>query len=372
MLENDHTLNDLTLKANDGSFKTNDRFLKALAHQKLDRTPIWIMRQAGRYLPEYRELRNKVKDFLTLCKTPELATRVTLQPVQRFPLDAAIVFSDILTIPDALGLGLHFVENEGPQFRRPLRTAKDIEQLPKIDPETELRYVMDTIRMTKHELSTRLPLIGFAGSPWTLATYMVEGKGSKQFNEIKRLLYCEPALLHQLLSHLTQATIDYLNAQIAAGVDALMIFDTWGGLLSQTHYFSYSLNYMQKIIQALLLKQPHKKIPIILFTKNGGLHLDEMAETGCDAIGLDWLADLQHARQRVGHRVALQGNLDPATLYANQPTIRSEVANVLRAYGKGSGHIFNLGHGIPPDVHPDKVGFLIEAIHELSPAYHSL
>ena len=349
----------------------NNRLLKAIFREKTDRTPVWIMRQAGRYLPEYRHIRNKVNNFLTLCKTPELACEVTLQPIKRYPLDAAIVFSDILTIPDALDLGLHFIEHEGPCFQKPIRTANDIHQLPRIDPEIDLGYVMDTIRLTKAALANKIPLIGFAGSPWTLATYMIEGKSSKQFTEIKRLLYSDPSLLEQLLQHLTQATVDYLNAQIKAGVDAVMLFDTWGGLLSPEHYLRYSLSYMQAIIKKINSIQTNRVVPIILFTKNAGAHLEYMAESGCHAIGLDWCADLQQARKTVGHKVALQGNLDPTALYGNKEQIRSEVMKVLTAYGSGSGHIFNLGHGILPDVPPEKVDYMIEAIHEFSPAFHS-
>jgi uroporphyrinogen decarboxylase len=345
----------------------NNRLLKAIFREKVDRTPVWIMRQAGRYLPEYRRLRTKVTDFLTLCKTPHLACEVTLQPIQRYPLDAAIVFSDILTIPDALGLGLHFIEQEGPCFQKPIRSANDIRQLPSIDPETELDYVMNAIRLTKAELANKIPLIGFAGSPWTLATYMVEGKSSKQFTEIKRLLYSEPSLLEQLLQHLTHVTADYLNAQINAGVDAVMLFDTWGGLLSPEHYLRYSLSYMQAIIQKINLSQTPRTVPIILFSKNAGSHLANMADSGCHVIGLDWCADLQHARKTVGHKVALQGNLDPTALYGNKEQIRSEVMKVLSAYGSGPGHIFNLGHGILPDISPEKVDYMIEAVHEFSP-----
>jgi len=351
----------------------NDRLLRALLRKPVDRTPVWIMRQAGRYLPEYRAIRKKIKDFLTLCKTPELATEITLQPIERFPLDAAIIFSDILTIPDAFGLGLQFIEGEGPRFQKTVRSLDAVRALPRIDPEVELRYVMDAIRFTQQSLASRLPLLGFSGSPWTLATYMVEGKSSKQFTEVKRLLFQNPTLLHQLLSHLTSAVTDYLNAQIAAGVDAVMIFDTWGGLLSPTQYAEFSLDYMKQIVNNLNrvhhLKQA--KIPVILFTKNGGLHLDGLVETGCDAIALDWTADLHRARQQVGSKVALQGNLDPSALYGSPLSIYHAVRQILDQFGQGTGHVFNLGHGIHPDIDPEHVSAMIEAVRDLSPSYHN-
>lgn len=348
----------------------NDRLIRAIFRQKVDRTPVWMMRQAGRYLPEYREVRKKAGDFLSLCKNPELACQVTLQPIERYPLDAAIIFSDILTIPDAFGLGLQFVEGEGPCFNNPIRTSQAITSLPQLNSEVELAYVMDAIRMTKKALGNKIPLIGFAGSPWTLACYMIEGSASKNFNEIKRFLYRDPLLLHQLLIHLSHATTDYLNAQVNAGVDVLMIFDTWGGLLSRSDYLEFSLRYMQKIIQGLKPLQKKQKVPVIIFTKNGGLHLDEISRIGCDAIGLDWMADLQEARQKVGDRVALQGNLDPAALYADPDAIKQSVKRVLESFGQGSGHIFNLGHGISPDVNPSHVAAMIDAVQELSPTYH--
>lgn len=346
------------------------RLIRALLRQPVERTPVWIMRQAGRYLPEYRAVRNKAKDFLTLCKTPELACEVTLQPIIRFPLDAAILFSDILTIPDAFGMGLSFKEGEGPCFQKPVRTLQDIQTLPLIDPEIELKYVMDAIRMTKHELKNKIPLIGFAGSPWTIATYMVEGQSAKNFTQIKKLMGQEPEALHQLLTHLTISIADYLNAQIRAGVDIIMIFDTWGGILTPTDYLTYSLAYMKKIIECLATNLQGKKIPTILFSKNGGQHLSEIAKVGCDAIGLDWTANLQNARALVGDKVALQGNLDPSVLYAKNEFIQKEVEKVLHQFGQGSGHIFNLGHGIYPDTDPDKVAAMIDAVHERSPKYH--
>lgn len=339
------------------------RLMKALFRQPVDKTPVWIMRQAGRYLPEYRALRKRVPDFLTLCKTPELACEVTVQPLNRFALDAAIIFSDILTIPDAYGLGLHFVENEGPIFKNPIRTLSDIEQLPILDPEQELGYVMNAVKMTKSALSNKVPLIGFAGSPWTIATYMIEGKSSKNFSKIKSWVYGNADALHKLLNHLSTTIIDYLNSQIAAGADVVMLFDTWGGILGHTEYLEFSLQYMQKIVLGI---KNIKTVPIILFTKNGGQHIIDMANTGCDAIGLDWTADLTLAKQSVGHKVALQGNLDPAILYADSKRIQYEVKKVLQQFGSGAGHIFNLGHGIYPDVDPDKVTIMIETVHNYS------
>jgi uroporphyrinogen decarboxylase len=346
------------------------RFIRALLRQPVDRTPVWIMRQAGRYLPEYREIRHKAKDFLNLCKTPELACLVTLQPLKRFPLDAAIIFSDILTIPDAMGLGLHFEEGEGPRFQHPTRTLRDIENLPTLDPEIELRYVLDAIRLTHHELDQKVPLIGFSGSPWTVATYMVEGQTSKNFSQIKKLLYREPSTAHRLLSHLSLAITDYLNAQILAGCDCVMLFDTWGGILSPSDYIHFSLNYMHDIVKKLIRTHQGKPVPVIIFSKNGGQHLVEIAASGCDAIGVDWMADLKKARQQVGDKVALQGNLDPAVLYADANVIQEEVEKVLQQFGMGSGHIFNLGHGIYPDVDPERVAIMIDAVQSLSPKYH--
>jgi uroporphyrinogen decarboxylase len=350
--------------------KEQHRLIRALLRESVDRTPVWIMRQAGRYLPEYREVRKKAKDFLSLCKTPELACQVTLQPLNRFPLDAAIIFSDILTIPDALGLGLYFEDGEGPRFQRPIRSLSDINNLPTIDPTIELRYVMDAIRLTHHELDGKVPLIGFSGSPWTVATYMVEGQSSKNFSQIKKLLYREPAMAHRLLTHLSTVTADYLNAQIQAGCDCIMIFDTWGGILSPTDYITFSLNYMSAVVKKLVRVHHGKKIPVTLFTKNSGQHLLEMANSGCDCLGLDWMGSLQQARQLVGNKVALQGNLDPSVLYAEPQRIYEEVEKVLQQFGTGTGHIFNLGHGIYPDVEPEKVAAMIEAVQSLSLKYH--
>lgn len=346
----------------------NDRFLRALKRQPVDRTPVWMMRQAGRYLPEYRASRAKAGGFMDLCRNPELCCEVTLQPLARYGLDAAILFSDILTVPDAMGLGLHFVEGEGPVFDRPLRTAAAIHALGVPDPETELRYVMDAVRTIKSALSGSVPLIGFAGSPWTLATYMVEGASSREFANIKKMMFDEPELLDGLLSKLSDSVAVYLEAQIRSGADVVMVFDTWGGALSPTTYERFSLAPMQRIVSHLKKVAPH--IPVILFTKNGGQHLEKMADTGCDALGLDWTTELSSARARVGGRVALQGNLDPLCLLAKPHRIRSEVERVLASYGKGEGHVFNLGHGILPQTPPEHAAAMIEAVRDLSPAYH--
>jgi uroporphyrinogen decarboxylase len=348
----------------------NDVFLRALLRQPVDRTPVWMMRQAGRYLPEYRRVRQQAGSFMNLCTTPELACEVTLQPLERYRLDAAILFSDILTIPDAMGLGLEFVEGEGPQFQRPITSQADVAAIGVPDPETDLRYVVDAVRLIKQELKGRVPLIGFSGSPWTLATYMVEGRGTREFRKIKGMMFEQPAVLHQLLEVLTRSVTDYLNAQIAAGADAVMVFDTWGGILAPHQYESFSLAYAAKIREGLHLEQAGRKIPAILFTKGGGQWLERMAATGYDALGLDWTQDIGEARARVGHQVALQGNLDPQALYAPIPVLEGEVGRILEAFGEGSGHVFNLGHGVWPDVNPDHVGAMIEAVHSLSPQYH--
>jgi uroporphyrinogen decarboxylase len=348
----------------------NDRFLRALARQPVDRTPVWMMRQAGRYLPEYRATRAKAGSFLRLCKTPELACEVTLQPLERFPLDAAILFSDILTVPDAMGLGLYFEDGEGPRFERTIARPADVAALATPDPERDLRYVMDAVRLIRRELDGRAPLIGFSGSPWTVATYMVEGGTSKNFSKIKGMLYDQPALLHTLLERVTRTTIEYLNAQVAAGAQALMVFDTWGSLLTPKAYHDFSLDYMQRIVAALTREAEDRKVPLVLFTKGGGPWLELMADTGCDALGVDWTTDLAEARARVGDRVALQGNLDPAVLYASPEVIREEVRQVLESFGPGPGHVFNLGHGIHPEVKPEHAGAMIDAVVELSPAYH--
>jgi uroporphyrinogen decarboxylase len=349
----------------------NDRLLRALLREPVDHTPIWIMRQAGRYLPEYRATRARAGDFMTLCQTPELACEVTLQPLQRYPLDAAILFSDILTIPDAMGLGLRFAEGEGPRFEHPVRRREEIERLGPPDPEAELAYVTDAVRLIRRELDGRVPLIGFSGSPWTLATYMVEGGSSKEFARIKALLYDEPTLLHHLLGVLADSVTSYLNAQIAAGAQAVMVFDTWGGALTPVAYRAFSLDYMARIVEGLTREHEDRKVPVVLFTKGGGQWLEWIAETGCDALGLDWTTDIGQGRRRVGDRVALQGNLDPAVLYAAPERIREQVGGVLEAFGRGSGHVFNLGHGIHQHIDPDNVAVLVEAVHELSRPYHA-
>lgn len=348
----------------------NDRFLRALARQPVDRTPVWMMRQAGRYLPEYRATRAKAGSFMQLCKSPELACEVTLQPLERYPLDAAILFSDILTVPDAMGLGLFFEGGEGPRFERTIQSMADVTALADPDPEQELRYVMDAVRTIRRELGGRVPLIGFAGSPWTVATYMVEGGTSKNFSKIKGMLYDQPALLHALLERVTRTTLAYLNAQVAAGAQAVMVFDTWGSILTPRTYLSFSLQYMQRIVDGVTRQAEGRKVPVVLFTKGGGPWLEAMAATGCDALGVDWTTDLAEARAKVGDRVALQGNLDPAVLYASPEVIREEVRQVLDSFGHGSGHVFNLGHGIHPEVKPEHAGAMIDAVVELSPAYH--
>ncbi len=348
----------------------NDRFLRALRRQPVDRTPVWIMRQAGRYLPEYRATREKAGDFLTLCKTPELACEVTLQPLARFPLDAAIVFSDILTIPDAMGLGLSIIEKQGPRFQHPVQSKNDIEKLTVPDPETELRYVTDTIRLVVKELDGKVPLIGFSGSPWTVATYMVEGGGSKDFAKIKKLVFDDPKSAHRLLDILARSVIDYLNAQIRVGASAVMIFDTWGGVLSPRDYQLFSLQYMQQIVDGLKPDANGQAVPSILFTKGGGQWLERMADTGCTALGIDWTTDIGAARQRVGDRVALQGNMDPNILYASGERVQEEVNTILQSYGAGSGHVFNLGHGIHPGIDPENVAVLVDTVHKQSESLH--
>ncbi len=348
----------------------NDRFLRALLRQPVDRTPVWIMRQAGRYLPEYRETRSRAKDFLKLCKTPELACEVTMQPLTRFPLDAAILFSDILTIPDAMGLGLHFTEGEGPRFERPLRNKAQIDNLAIPDPNEELRYVMEAVSLIRRELDGQVPLIGFAGSPWTLATYMVEGGTTKTFSRVKALMFEQPQAMHILLDKLAQAITAYLNAQIAAGAQAVMIFDTWGGILTTRDYLTFSLNYMQKIMQGLTREYEGQRIPVTLFTKEGNEWLKNIAATGCDAVGLDWKLPIGVARERVGDQVALQGNMDPCILYSSPERIREEVATILASFGPGNGHVFNLGHGIHPQIDPENVKAFVEAVHTLSAVYH--
>lgn len=359
----------------------NDRFLRALLRQPTDRTPVWMMRQAGRYLPEYRATRAQAGDFMKLMMSPELACEVTLQPLRRFPLDAAILFSDILTIPDAMGLGLYFEAGEGPRFKETVRTAAQVEALPIPDPEVETRYVMDAVRTIRRELNGDVPLIGFAGSPWTLATYMIEGGASRDFRAAKTLMVTEPAVMHALLDKLAQSVTLYLNAQIAAGAQAIQIFDSWGGALSHAAYREFSLAYMQKIIAGLVREHEGRRVPVILFTKGGGQWLEAMADAGADALGLDWTTDMGEARARVGHRVALQGNMDPTMLYAPPARIELEVKNILASYAgawqpsmsasAGDGHVFNLGHGIEQFVNPAHAEAFINAVVNQSGAYHA-
>ncbi len=348
----------------------NDRLLRALLCEPVDRTPVWMMRQAGRYLPEYRKVREAAGGFLEMCKTPELACQVTLQPIDRLDVDAAILFSDILTVPDAMGLGLYFEAGEGPKFERPVRSGADIDRIKMPDPNDDLGYVMDAVRLVRKELDGRVPLIGFAGSPWTVATYAVEGGSSKTFSVIKGMAYGAADELHALLARLAVATTDYLNAQIEAGVQAVMIFDTWGGVLSHITYLEFSLRYMSQIVDGLKRENDGRRVPVILFTKGGGTWLEEMAGTGCDALGVDWSTDLDDARKRVGNKVALQGNMDPSVLYASPAVIETEVARILGQFGHGSGHVFNLGHGIHPEISPEHARCMVEAVHRLSPQYH--
>lgn len=344
----------------------NDRLIRALRREAVDCTPVWIMRQAGRYLPEYRATRERAGDFLTLCQTPELACEVTLQPLARFDLDAAILFSDILTIPDAMGLGLSLHEGEGPRFARPIRFASDVDALGVPDPEVDLGYVMDAVRLIRRELGGSVPLIGFSGSPWTLATYMVEGRSTRDFSKIKGLIYSDPSSARSLLNTLSESVTAYLAAQAHAGVQVLMIFDTWGGVLGHSEYRHFSLEPMAQIVSALRADPVAKNLPIIVFTKGGGQWLSQIATIGCDAIGCDWTTSLGEARMAVQDRVALQGNLDPAVLYASPERIQSAVAAVLEDFGSGPGHVFNLGHGITPGVNPDHVKVLVDAVHDFS------
>ena len=349
----------------------NDRFLKALMREPVDVTPVWMMRQAGRYLPEYRATRKQAGNFMNLCQSPELACEVTLQPLRRYPFDAAILFSDILTIPDAMGQGLYFEEGEGPRFRKVIRSESDVELLPEIKTEKDLTYVTDAVALIRRELNGSVPLIGFSGSPWTLATYMIEGGGSKDFRVAKEFMYNNPEAMHLLLDKLSDAVIDYLNSQIRAGAQAVQIFDTWGGILTTTNYLDYSLAYMKKIVANLISENEGRSVPIILFTKNGGLWLEPIADSGADAVGLDWTIEIGKARERIGERCALQGNMDPSILYASPQAIHAEVGNILASFGNGNGHVFNLGHGITPEVNPDHVSAFVDAVHELSEQYHS-
>ena len=342
----------------------NDRFLRALTGQPVDVTPVWMMRQAGRYLPEYRATRKLAGDFMSLCQSPELACEVTLQPLRRYAMDAAILFSDILTIPDAMGLGLYFSEGEGPRFHKTVRTAADVEQLPIPDMARDLGYVTDAVSLIRRELNGSVPLIGFSGSPWTLATYMIEGSGSKDFRHAKAFMYNQPEQMHLLLDKLAQSVTAYLNAQIAAGAQAVQIFDTWGGILTTQAYREFSLAYMKKIVAGLTRESEGRKVPVILFTKNGGLWLQDIADSGCDCVGLDWTIEIGRARSLIGTKVSLQGNMDPSILYSTPDSIRAEVRRILASYGAGNGHVFNLGHGITPDVDPANVSAFVDAVHE--------
>jgi len=343
----------------------NDLFIRACKKLDVERTPIWIMRQAGRYLPEYRAVRAKA-DFLTMCKTPELAAEVTIQPVDIIGVDAAILFSDILVIPEAMGMHLEMIESKGPVFPKPIRSFDDGKQLKNIDPTQELKYVIDAVRLAKQNLNNRVPLIGFSGSPWTLLTYMVEGKGSKNFAEVKKLIYNEPKLAHSILDKLSDTISNYLSAKIEAGCNAVQIFVTWGGILSQKDFEEFSLRYVEKIISQIKRKDE----PVIFFAKGVHFALDKMANIGANVLGLDWTMDLGEARKKVGDKVALQGNLDPTVLYANTNHIKSEVKNVLSAFGKGNGHIFNLGHGILPDIDPENARALVQFVKEESKIFH--
>jgi len=348
----------------------NDVFLRALMRQSVPRTPVWIMRQAGRYLPEYREVRGQAGDFMSLCRNPELACEVTMQPLRRYRLDAAILFSDILTVPDAMGLGLHFIAGEGPKFREPVQSVDAIRNLRVPDVEQKLSYVFEAVRTIRRELNGEVPLIGFAGSPFTVGTYMVEGGSSREFPTIKALAKESPDVLDHLMNIVAETTIEYLNGQIEAGAQAVQIFDTWGAALEGDDFRRFSMASMQKIIDGLIREKDGQKIPIILFTKGAGPLLTDLSETGCAALGVDWTTDLATAREYVGDKVALQGNLDPATLRESPEVIRQGVADTLASYGKGPGHVFNLGHGITPDIDPDHLGALVDAVHEMSPEYH--
>jgi uroporphyrinogen decarboxylase len=346
----------------------NDTFLRALLREPIPYTPIWIMRQAGRYLPEYNETRARAGNFLNLCKNPDLATEVTMQPLARFPLDAAILFSDILTIPDAMGLGLYFAEGEGPRFERPLREEWEINALTAPDPYDHLRYVLDACAQIRRALANEVPLIGFSGSPFTLACYMIEGRGGTEFERVKTMLYGRPELLHRILGINATAVTNYLNAQIESGAQAVMLFDTWGGALSHSAYLEFSLAYLRQVVAGLYRERDGERVPCIVFTKGGGLWLEHIAAIGCDAVGLDWTVDIGEARRRVGDKVALQGNLDPAVLFCSPDVVRREAATVLKSFGPGLGHVFNLGHGISRHTPPEHVAALVKAVHELSRA----
>ena len=348
----------------------NDTFLRALLRQPTEYTPLWMMRQAGRYLPEYRATRRTAGSFLGLCKNPDFATEVTIQPLDRFPLDAAILFSDILTVPDAMGLGLYFADGEGPKFERPIVTEADVKALHVPDIGTDLKYVTDAVSQIRTALDGRVPLIGFSGSPWTLACYMVEGGGSDDYAKVKTMMYKNPKMMHSILEVTAQTVTAYLNAQIEAGAQAVMIFDSWGGALSHSAFHEFSLAYTQRIVDGLIKEKDGVRIPSIVFTKGGGLWIESIAGIGCDAVGLDWTMDIGIARQKVGNKVALQGNLDPTVLFATPDVIYAEVEKVLSSYGFGSGHVFNLGHGISQHTDPENAAALVQAVHELSKKYH--
>jgi uroporphyrinogen decarboxylase len=340
----------------------NDRLLRALAREPVDRAPVWLMRQAGRYLPEYRKVREQAGSFMNLCRNADMACEVTLQPLERFPLDAAILFSDILTIPEAMDLGLYFEPGEGPKFQKTVRTEADVRDLTVPDADTDLDYVMNAVRTIRGALGGRVPLIGFAGSPWTLATYMVEGGSSRDFRQLKTMIYATPERAHALLDKLARAVTDYLNAQIRAGAQVVQIFDTWGGALSDAAYREFSLRYMERIVDGLIREHEGRPVPVILFTKNGGLWLDAIADSGCDAVGLDWTLNIGEGRRQVGERVALQGNMDPAVLHAPAEVIRAEVQRIRRDFGDHPGHVFNLGHGVTPEVDPDSVAVFVDEV----------
>jgi len=344
----------------------NDLFLRACRRLPVERTPIWVMRQAGRYLPEYREVRKKF-DFLTMCKTPEIATEITLQPINIIGVDAAIIFSDILVIPEAMGMHLEMHEGIGPVFPNPVKNEDDVKKLKHIDPFVDLKYVLDAVALTKKELAGRVPLIGFTGSPWTLLTYMIEGRGPKTFSKIKSLIYNNPKLAHNLLDKIAAVAADYLSAKIESGVHAVQIFDTWGGVLSQDHFKEFSLYYMQKIISQIRRRNE----PVIMFAKGVHSRLNELAESGADVLGLDWTMNIGDVRKKVGDKVALQGNMDPSILYAGHEKIREEAGKVLKSFGNGSGHVFNLGHGILPDVDPENLKVLVDFVKKESVAYHA-
>jgi len=339
--------------------------------ESVDVTPVWMMRQAGRYLPEYRATRKQAGNFLNLCQTPDLACEVTLQPLRRYAFDAAILFSDVLTIPDAMGQGLYFEEGEGPRFKKVIRESKDVDALPELNISSDLSYVTDAVSLIRKELNGSVPLIGFSGSPWTLATYMIEGGASKDFRVAKQFMYNNPDAMHLLLDKLALAVTDYLNAQIQAGAQVVQIFDTWGGILTTSSYLNYSLAYMEKIVANLTQESEGRPVPVILFTKNGGQWLEAIANTGTNAVGLDWTIDIGTARQRIGNQCSLQGNMDPSILYASPSAIRDEVGKILADFGNGNGHVFNLGHGITPEVNPVHVSAFVDSVHDLSAQYHA-